>query len=105
MYGELRLRDLRLFLGLRHLRCPCHPEAYSKIIINLLAIIFIVLVDLVFASERASETWYSLEMELCSERWSMGCLNKESPGKLVSKVWTLSQVGSVLLRRKKALST
>eukprot|EP00913_Durusdinium_trenchii_P032530 g30455.t1 len=66
-------------------------KAYSKIIINLLAIIFIVLVDLVFASERASETWYSLEMELCSERWSMGCLNKESPGKLVSKVWTLSQ--------------
>lgn len=30
-------------------------KAYSKIIINLLAIIFIVLVDLVFASERASD--------------------------------------------------
>ena len=35
---------------------PNDLEAYSKITTNLLAIIFIVLVDLIFASERASDT-------------------------------------------------
>ena len=58
IYPEMDTRKwARVHIACFHIISPHVLEAYSKITTNLLAIIFIVLVDLVFASERASETW------------------------------------------------